>query len=188
MTRLRIGALAALAGAVALFAASAARAGGVLTVGMTAGDLPVTTGTPDQGAEGLRFVGYNLYDALTLWNLRLGDQPTDIKPGLATSWHIDPDNHKRWIFELRHGVKWHDGCDFTADDVLWNMKYSADDKAPEFNPAQFAQARAYLGTYQSVEKIDDKAGCGIDLTRHRHFDAVGMAMHVMAAMRRRHFG
>ena len=139
----------------ALLCAGAAQAGGVLTVGMTAGDIPVTTGTPDQGAEGLRFVGYNLYDALTLWNLQLGDKPTDIKPGLATSWHIDPDNHKRWIFELRHGVKWHDGCDFTADDVLWNMKYSADDKSAEFNPAQFAQARAYLGTYASVEKVDD---------------------------------
>ena len=33
--------------------ASAAHAGGVLTVAMTAGDIPVTTGTPDQGAEGL---------------------------------------------------------------------------------------------------------------------------------------
>jgi ABC-type transport system substrate-binding protein len=142
-------------GFTALFGIGTAQAGGMLTVGMTAGDIPVTTGIPDQGAEGLRFVGYNLYDALTLWNLQLGDKPTDIKPGLATGWHIDPADHKRWIFELRHGVKWHDGCDFGADDVLWNMKYSADDKSPEFNPAQFAQARAYLGTYASVEKIDD---------------------------------
>jgi hypothetical protein len=41
-------------------------AGGTLTVGMTAGDIPVTTGNPDQGFEGYRFVGYNLYDALLL--------------------------------------------------------------------------------------------------------------------------
>jgi peptide/nickel transport system substrate-binding protein len=147
--------LAAAGAAAAGLGIGVAQAGGVLTVGMTAGDIPVTTGTPDQGAEGLRFVGYNLYDALTLWNLQLGDKPTDIKPGLATSWHIDPDDHTRWIFQLRHGVKWHDGCDFTADDVLWNMKYSADDKSEQFNPAQFAQARAYLGTYASVEKVDD---------------------------------
>ncbi len=41
-----------------------AHAGGTLTVAMTAGDVPVTTGNPDQGFEGYRFVGYNLYDGL----------------------------------------------------------------------------------------------------------------------------
>jgi len=136
--------------AAALLAANAAWAGGTLTVGMTAGDLPVTTGNPDQGAEGLRFVGYNLYDSLVLWDLSKGDKPADIKPGLAISWHSDEGDDKRWIFELRHGVKWHDGCDFTADDVLWNMRYTNDQKALEFNPAQFAQTRQYLSTYVGV--------------------------------------
>jgi peptide/nickel transport system substrate-binding protein len=144
-----------LAGVAALLVCGAAGAGGTLTVGMTAGDLPTTNGNPDQGFEGYRFVGYNLYDSLVLWDLSKSDKAADIKPGLAVSWHIDEGDTKRWIFELRHGVKWHDGCDFTADDVLWNMRYSADEKAPEFNTAQFAQARPYLGTYAGVEKIDD---------------------------------
>jgi peptide/nickel transport system substrate-binding protein len=144
-----------MAGAALLVGAGTARASGTLTVGMTAGDLPITTGNPDQGAEGLRFVGYNLYDSLVLWDLSNGDEPADIKPGLATGWHIDEGDDKRWIFSLRHDVKWHDGCDFTADDVLWNMRYTNDDKTPEFNPAQFAQTRIYLGTYAGVEKIDD---------------------------------
>ena len=52
---------------------------------------------------------------------RSSDKPSDIKPGLATSWEVDPNNHKRWIYHLRQGVKWHDGCPFTADDVLWNF-------------------------------------------------------------------
>jgi hypothetical protein len=47
-------------------AAQPARAESVLTVAMTAGDIPVTTGNPDQGFEGFRFVGYNLYDSLAL--------------------------------------------------------------------------------------------------------------------------
>jgi len=136
--------------------AGPAQAGSTLTVGMTAGDLPVTTGNPDQGFEGYRFVGFNLHDSLVLWDLSgAGDKAADIKPGLAAEWHIDEADPKRWIFILRQGVKWHDGCPFTADDVVWNFGYSGDDKAPQFNPAQFAQARAYLGTYAGVEKVDD---------------------------------
>ena len=149
MTKYRTHLGAALAASLGIgLGAVAAQAGGTLTVGMTAGDLPVTTGNPDQGFEGYRFVGYNLYDGLLLWDLSgAGDKAADIKPGLATEWHVDEADPKRWIFTLRQGVKWHDGCPFTADDVVWNFGYSGDDKAPQFNPAQFAQARAYFGTY-----------------------------------------
>lgn len=52
------------AGLVALALAAACpatvQAAGTLVVGMTAGNIPVTTGNPDQGFEGYRFVGYNL--------------------------------------------------------------------------------------------------------------------------------
>jgi ABC-type transport system substrate-binding protein len=132
-----------------------AQAAGTLTVGMTAGDLPATTGNPDQGFEGYRFVGYNIYDSLVLWDLSKSDKAADIKPGLATEWQVDEGNPKRWIFKLRQGVKWHDGCDFTADDVVWNFGYSSDQKSPQFNPAQFAQSRSYLGNFAGVTKIDD---------------------------------
>jgi ABC-type transport system substrate-binding protein len=137
------------------FAGSPTQAGGTLVVGMTAGDLPITTGNPDQGFEGYRFVGYNLYDSLVLWDLSQSDKAADIKPGLATEWQVDEGNPKRWIFKLRQGVKWHDGCDFKADDVVWNMSRSTNDKAPEFDPSQFAQARSYLGNFAGVQKIDD---------------------------------
>ena len=30
-------------------------------------------------------------------------------------------NGLSYTFKLRRGVKWHDGCPFTADDVLWNF-------------------------------------------------------------------
>ena len=143
---------AALAGSLA---AAPAKAGGVLTVAMTAGDLPVTTGNPDQGFEGFRFVGWSLYDALIDWDLSSSSKPSDIKPGLATEWHIDPNNHKRWIFTLRQGVKWHDGCDFNADDVVWNFKRISDPTVPQYFVQQFALARAYLTNYDNIEKIDD---------------------------------
>jgi len=43
--------------------------GGVLRIGMTAADIPYTGGQPDQGFEGLRFIGFQLYDALVRWDL-----------------------------------------------------------------------------------------------------------------------
>ena len=133
----------------------ASAGGGTLTVAMTAGDIPVTTGNPDQGFEGYRFVGYNLYDALVLWDLSKADKPSEIKPGLATSWEIDPNDHKRWIVHLRRDVKWHDGCPFTADDVVWNIQYRTDKKAPFFLAQQFAYTRSFLVNVKSVTKIDD---------------------------------
>ncbi len=138
-----------------LSAPQADAGGGTLTVGMTAGDIPVTTGNPDQGFEGYRFVGYNLYDTLVLWDLSKADKPSEIKPGLATSWEIDPNDHRRWIVHLREGVKWHDGCPFTADDVVWNIQYRTDKKAPFFFAQQFAYSRSFLVNVKSVNKIDD---------------------------------
>ena len=132
-----------------------AMAQGVLTVAMTAGDIPVTGGNPDQGFEGFRFVGLNLYDALVNWDLSSADKPATIKPGLATEWHIDPNDKTRWLFTLRDGVKWHDGCAFTADDVVWNFG-RFDEKAPQWNAQQFALSRAYLPNFVKAEKVDDK--------------------------------
>ncbi len=136
-------------------AASQAKAQSVVTVGMTAGDIPVTTGNPDQGFEGFRFVGFNLYDSLALWDLSSRENPSDIKPGLATGWEIDPANTRRWIFKLRQGVKWHDGCAFSADDVLWNYARVSDPKAPQYLTQQMALTRTYVTNIESMEKIDD---------------------------------
>src|SRR5437764_67382 len=130
--------LAAILFCLTLLTASIACAGGTLIVGMTAGDIPVTTGNPDQGFEGYRFVGYNLYDSLLLWDLSKADKASEIKPGLATSYEIDSGDHKRWMVHLRRGVKWHDGCDFTADDVVWNYQYRMDQKASYFLAQKFA--------------------------------------------------
>src|SRR5258708_7772382 len=133
----------------------AAHAESVLTVAMTAGDIPITTGIPDQGSEGVRFVGYSLYDALILFDLSHSDQASGLRPGLATSWSIDPENPKRWIFKLREGVKWHDGCPFTANDVVWNFKRILDKTVPQFDAFQFALGRNYAGNVTSVDAIDD---------------------------------
>ena len=143
------------AAAAVLLGATSAQAAGTLVVAMTAGDIPITNGIPDQGSEGIRFVGYTLYDALVGWDLSHSDKPADIVPGLATKWEIDPNNHKRWIFTIREGVKFHDGCSFGPDDVVWNFKRMTDSTVPQFDPLQFALARTSLTNLDTFEKVDD---------------------------------
>ena len=55
----------------------------------------------------------NVYEGLT----RRGPD-LKIQPALAESWEIVDD--KRWRFNLRKGVKFHNGNDFTADDVIFS--------------------------------------------------------------------
>jgi hypothetical protein len=59
-----------------------------------------------------------VYDKL--WNL--GPAP-DYKaiPALATSWETE--DNKTWTYHLREGVKFHDGVEFTAEDVKFTLEY-----------------------------------------------------------------
>ena len=52
----------------------------------------------------------------------LGDSEMSpgIAPGLAESWEPNADGSV-WTFNLRQGVKWHDGTDFTSADVAATM-------------------------------------------------------------------
>lgn len=56
-------------------------------------------------------VSLHLYDGL----IRRKPDMT-LEPGLATSWRSLDDT--TWEFRLRKGVKWHDGSDFSASDVI----------------------------------------------------------------------
>jgi peptide/nickel transport system substrate-binding protein len=135
--------------------AGAAQAESVLRVAMTAGDIPDWTGQPDQGFEGLRFVGWSLHDSLINWDLSRGDREAPLRPGLATKWYVDPNDHTTWIFELRQGVKFHDGCPWNAEAAIWNIERLTNDKVPQFNPLHFARQRARSNTIVKAEKIDD---------------------------------
>jgi len=60
-------------------------------------------------------ISTKIHEGLVVYDEKF--QPT---PSLATSWEISPDG-KKYVFHLRKGVKWHDGKDFTADDVEFSV-------------------------------------------------------------------
>lgn len=136
---------------------SARAAAGTLRVAMTTVDVPTTGGIPNNGAEGYRFTGFTMYDGLANYDLTATQHIAGIVPGLATSWQIDPQNNKRWIFTLRQGVKFHDGSPFNADAVVWNLERSYDEKSPHYDAAEAPVMRAYVSMLDHWEKVaDDK--------------------------------
>ena len=137
---------AALAATPTLHPAHAQADRGTLRVAMTTGDIPLTTGQPSQGAEGNRFLGITLYDPLIAWDLSKADAPPTLKPALALSWAVDPVDTKRWTFQLRPGVSFHDGSAFTAESVAWNLAKLLDRDSPQFDRQQSAQGSLWIGS------------------------------------------
>lgn len=148
-----IGRTFALAGLLAL-AASAASAQSVVRIGMTAADIPKTVGQPDQGFEGNRFTGNTMYDGLTTWDLSSADKPSVLIPGLSSEWAVDPNDKTKWIFKLRPGAKFHDGSDFTADAVVWNVEKVLKQDAPHFDASQVGVTASRMPNLRSARKID----------------------------------
>lgn len=66
---------------------------------------------------------------------------------LALSWE-GSDDLLEYTFKLREGVKWHDGEDFNADDVVWTYNDLIATGAEAF-------AYPHVSTIETVEKVDD---------------------------------
>jgi hypothetical protein len=150
MTRLCL--LVASAGAL-LF--SPAYAAGTLRIAMTASDIPTTTGMPNNGFEGMRFLGYPVFEGLVLWDLSRSDRLAVLRPGLAERWEQLPDDKKTWVFHLRRGVKFHDDTDFTADAVIWNLDRYFRNESPQYEPAASGMTLARVPIMADYRKMDD---------------------------------
>jgi peptide/nickel transport system substrate-binding protein len=151
---LRVVGLAVFAGTVAV-QTSPVGAQSVVRIGMTAADIPRTLGQPDQGFEGNRFTGNTMYEGLTTWDLSSAEKPSVVIPGIATEWNVDADDKTKWIFKLRPGVKFHDGSDFNADAVVWNVEKVLKQDAGHFDPSQIGVTASRMPSLRSARKIDD---------------------------------
>jgi peptide/nickel transport system substrate-binding protein len=141
--------------ATGLLAPATVAAQSVVRIGMTAADIPRTLGQPDQGFEGNRFTGNTMYEGLTAWDLSSAEKASVVIPGLATEWAVDPKDNTKWIFKLRSGVKFHDGSDFNADAVVWNVEKVLKQDAPHFDPSQVGVTASRMPNLRSARKIDN---------------------------------
>jgi peptide/nickel transport system substrate-binding protein len=101
--------------AAALAAALAAPAAGAATLRWSSQGDYVTADPHAQNELLTNSINGHVYESLVMRGKQL-----EILPALAASWKQT--NPTTWVFTLRKGVKWHDGSDFTADDVVFSIK------------------------------------------------------------------
>ena len=83
-----------------------------------------------------------IYEALVF-----NDENQKLQPALATQWKVV--NDTTWEFKLRKGVKFHDGSEFSADDVI--ATYERVPNVPN-SPNSFAQ---FVRGIASIAKLGD---------------------------------
>ena len=86
-------------------------------------------------------VRHQMYEPLII-----RDTTGAFEPALATEWAPSADDPNVWTFKLRQGVKFHDGADFTAEDVIFSFERA---KQPN------SDMKELIGSITEVRAVDD---------------------------------
>lgn len=129
-----IGASAALTALIATGAPVLAQSADSLTI---AYNIPVQSWDPTTGPAAVNPALQSIY--LAVFD-RFIDQAPDLSfgPGLLTEWGFNDDKTKITM-TVREGVKWHNGDDFTPEDVVWSLTRAANPETG--NPMQFVWSK-----------------------------------------------
>jgi peptide/nickel transport system substrate-binding protein len=113
-----------------------------LTIGLAAETTSLDPHFYNSASNGSQL--WHLYDRLVV---SAPDDPTKNLPQLALSWRLVDET--TWEFSLRHGVTFHDGTPFTADDVIFTMQRIPTVKN---SPASFI---TYVNHIAKADRVDD---------------------------------
>ncbi|WP_019172601.1 ABC transporter substrate-binding protein [Pseudaminobacter salicylatoxidans] len=91
----------------------------------------------------------NVYDGL----VRYKDGTLEVEPALAESWTVSEDG-KTYTFELRQGVKFHDGSDFDAQAVKFNFDRMLREDHPYYDTGPFPLSFNFA-SIDAVNTLDD---------------------------------
>ncbi len=107
---------------------------------------------PRQGsAQESNIMTVNIMDGL----VRFKPGNVEIEPALAEKWNISSDNLV-YTFNLRSGVKFHDGTPFNADAVVTYFNSFLDKTSPYYIDGKFVYTDDTYGNFiNRVEKVDD---------------------------------
>lgn len=106
-----------------------------------------TTGDPNgldpQGVDAMwdNTMAINIFDSLVI---KVTDEKGDVsyEPGLAVEW--EQEDPVTWVLDLRKGVRFHNGNEFTADDVVFSYQRYKD-----------GVGKGFVRAIESVRAIDD---------------------------------
>lgn len=111
-------------------------------------EAPVSLDPADHRSRQSETVIRNMFDGLVTRDTRSG-----VHLELAESAElIDPTT---WEFKLVSGVKFHDGSEMTADDVVFTFERIIQENAIEYPEPHTSPRKGLIAPLESVEKVDD---------------------------------
>lgn len=149
------------AGAVLPVAASAQ--GKALTIALTADAVILDPHAANELTGNIMF--YHFYDALVQRTPEL-----EFKPGLAESWEVVDDT--TWRFKLRPGVKFHNGDELKASDVVFTVE--------RLKKALMASLVANIASARAVDDLT------VEFTTPKPYAVLHMALSEMLILSERH--
>ena len=91
----------------------------------------------------------NIYDQLVTY---AGTKATEFVPSLATDWTISDDG-LTYVFNIRDGVKFHNGADLTAEDVAYSLQRGVLQGGTWSPQWLFTEPLFGIGTYDIAELV-----------------------------------